>query len=46
MTKKVVDANLPRKNDNLYNEVLDSMLSVKSINLEIYLNNRRLRKRC
>jgi len=36
--KKVVDANLPRKNDNLYNEVLDSMLSVKSINLEIYLN--------
>jgi len=36
--KKVVDANLPRKDDKLYNEVLDSMLSVKSINLEIYFN--------
>jgi hypothetical protein len=36
--KKIVDANLPRKNDKLYNEILDSMLSVKSINLEIHFN--------
>ncbi|BBL45661.1 DNA repair protein NreA [Nanobdella aerobiophila] len=35
--KKIVDSNLPRKDERLYNDILDAMLSIKSINIELYL---------
>ncbi|MGC9133174.1 MAG: hypothetical protein ACP5GJ_02125 [Nanopusillaceae archaeon] len=35
--KKITDVNLPRKNDRLYEEILEAMLSIKSINIELYL---------
>ncbi|BFI73086.1 DNA repair protein NreA [Nanoarchaeota archaeon] len=35
--KRIVEVNLPKKNDRLYENILEAMLSTKSINIELYL---------
>ena len=36
--RKAVDVNIPKKNDKIYEKVLEASLSIKSVNVELFLN--------